>query len=213
MCLLNQVGYYASSVGTLSSPLLTLPFCEQQDRHCSSESCSGGRGVHKAWERPLQVFFTSWFLEDWKTVSLNGCRLLYTRGWKSPKMERKISRKRKKIPTNRNRLWEEKARLLVDTCILQNTERWDICVCAASTHSHTSQTLILEMENEALESRAEQIQIICASSWIVKSENGPRCVWERTWAVSAAGPRAEGFSHLKCMISLKRDVTRNVYDA
>lgn len=42
MCLLNQVGYHASSVGTLFSPLLTPPFCGQQDHHCSSESCNGG---------------------------------------------------------------------------------------------------------------------------------------------------------------------------
>lgn len=43
MCLLNQVGCYASSLGTLFSPLLTPPFCGQQDRQCSSESCNGGR--------------------------------------------------------------------------------------------------------------------------------------------------------------------------
>lgn len=36
------MGCYASSVGTLSSPLLTPPFCGRQDRHCSSGSYNGG---------------------------------------------------------------------------------------------------------------------------------------------------------------------------
>lgn len=37
-------------------------------------------------------------------------------------------------------------------------------------------------------SKAGQIQIICAFLWSVESESGPRCVWERAWALSAAGP-------------------------